>query len=715
MTRLSSDAFLDKEVSKLRLINASRAQTLAKLSIYNVRNLLEFYPFRYIDLTNIQTAASAQIGQTVTVLGTIQRVKTLQPRRNLNIVEAALVDDSGVILGIWFRQSWIANKVHEGDYVALSGKVSYDYGFKRIVSPYLEVLENNTAKADIGLVPVYHVTQGLSVSWMRRYISIALEQCADIHDSLPSSIRSKHNLSSKKAALRSIHFPSSWQAYSFARKRLAYEEVFFLQLLMLQRKIKETQKSLATQHTKGDKFKALYCALPFSLSDEQQNAIDEITSDMCSNFVMNRMLLGDVGTGKTIVSAFAMALCADSSTQAVVMAPTEVLARQYEKSLGSLFDACNIRYVTLTGSTSVSERANICERLLAGKIDVLFGTHALLEPDVVFKELSLCIIDEQHRFGVQQRSTLREKGKACDLLVMTATPIPRTLALTLYGDLDTSFICKRPATLAQTTTVHISRDERFEAYEAIRAALKRGEQAYIICPLVGLTHEQRADVEFSHELFLDEQSEYDYSNVKAAEDEAQFLSAKVFPEAKIGLLTGRMNSSKKQEVMEEFRAGVIDILVATTVVEVGIDVVNATVMIIEDAERFGLSQLHQLRGRVGRGTLPGQVFVVADPKKDDDNLKQRIDTFVHCDNGFELAQADLKIRHEGNILGLRQHGRSILKLTDVLADEKLIQQAHTDALQVLNEDPSLCKKQNVSLKRELERLRIHFDECSKTK
>ena len=709
MTRLASDALLNKPVTELRLINASRAKLLAELSIYTIRDLLEAYPFRYVDLSNAVTCAQAKIGQMVSVTGTIKRIKHTVPKPKLDVIEVAITDDTGVILGIWFRQPWMLKKFKEGDRVAISGKVSFDYGFKRIISPYLEVLGESDS-ADLRLIPVYHCTKGLTNSWMRRYLSIALDQTSDMHDFLPVYLRMKYSLMNKKAAFRSLHFPHSWDEQKFARARLAYEEVFLLQVLMLRRRYAETADQKPIAHVKGNAFEALKEILPFELSNEQQQAVKDIAKDMQSCKTMNRMLLGDVGTGKTIVSAFALALCSDSGKQAAVMAPTEVLARQYGKSLGPILDRCKISWGILTGSTKADERVDICKRAASGELNVLFGTHALLENDIVFNNLSLCVIDEQHRFGVNQRSILRKKGPGSDLLVMTATPIPRTLALTLYGDLDTSFIHCAPAGRAKKETIHISRDERFVAYDEIRSAISRGEQAYIICPLVGLNRQQREETKKDNEPFLDYSNGQDYSNLKAAQQEADFLAKKVFTSANVGLLTGKMSAQKKQEVMEDFRAGNIDVLVATTVVEVGIDVANATVMIIEDAERFGLSQLHQLRGRVGRGEKDSKVFVVADPAKDDEQLQKRIQTFVNCDDGFELAAADLQIRHEGNVFGYKQHGQSILKLTDVIGDAELIQKAHDDAKELLEKDKDLNSAEFAALKNELQRLELRLDE-----
>ena len=395
-----------------------------------------------------------------------------------------------------------------------------------------------------------------------------------------------------------------------------------------------------------------------------------------------------------------------------MMAPTEVLARQYAAKLGPLFDACGMSWGILTGSTVAAERAELLDALSHGSVDVVFGTHALIEPDVVFSDLSLVIIDEQHRFGVRQRAALREKGPGSDLLVMTATPIPRSLALTLYGDLSTSYIRTRPVSRPETTTQVVSRDARGVAYDAIRAALAQGRQAYIICPLVGLSREQRARRSENGEMQLSLSGRGDISDPKAAEEEAQFLARKVFPQYTVGLLTGHMGATEKRMVMDAFHDREIDVLVATTVVEVGVDVPNATVMMVEDAERFGLSQLHQLRGRVGRGEHQGQVFLVADPGKDDTDTQARMDALVSTNDGFALAEADLKARREGDVLGSRQHGAETLKLVNVVDDAELIALAHDDALRILADDPALSHDEHTALARELETVFSRYDDSA---
>ncbi len=701
--RAECDALLGASVEQVRAVSAPRAKLLAKMGIHTVYDLLTCYPHRYIDLSNVVSIAQAQIGQTVTVVGTVYEVSQRTPRPRLDIVEVSLVDDSGVLLGVWFRQPWVAKRFKQGARVAFSGKVTFEYGYKRMNSPYLEFLGASDDQAPTApFIAVHPTTEGLSTTWMRRFIANALEQCADVTDPLPVPLRRARQLMNRKSALRAIHFPADACQREQARRRLAYEEVLYLQIEMMRRRAAETASGVATTHVAGAAVKRLRGQLPFSLTDEQEAAIADIEADMCADACMNRMLLGDVGTGKTIVAAFAIALCADTGTQCAMMAPTEVLARQYADKLGSLFDACGISWGVLTGSTPAAERARLLEQAAQGDLCCLFGTHALIEPDVRFGRLTLVIIDEQHRFGVSQRSALCAKGPGADLLVMTATPIPRTLALTLYGDLETSYIRKRPAGRPPVTTQVVSRDERGRAYEAIRAAVAAGRQAYIICPLVGLSREQRAKRAEDGRMAASLSGGADISDAKAAQDEAAFLSAKVFPEYEVGLLTGHMGAAEKQAAMKRFSEGETDILVATTVVEVGIDVPNATVMMIEDAERFGLSQLHQLRGRVGRGVHAGQVFLVADPGKDDEDARARMDALVSCDDGFELAEADLRARHEGDVLGNRQHGAATLKLVNVIDDAELIAAAHEDARKLLSGDPLLSQPSHARLAAEVD-------------
>ena len=701
-SRARSDALLEGSVEEVRAVSSSRARLLEGMGIRTVRDLLACYPNRYIDLTTVSKCASAPIGETVTVVGEVYDVVEKKPRPRLDVLEVTLVDDTGVILGVWFRQPWMARRFERGARVAFSGKVAFEYGYKRMNSPFVEFLGSSSdARPSAAFVPVHPSSEGLSTSWMRRFVANAIEETSDVSDPLPPSLRLSRGLLSKKAALRQIHFPKTRGELSSAHRRLAYEELLCLQLQMVGRRRAETSSGTPVAHVSGTASEKLREALPFELTDEQEAAVADIRGDMCSPRCMNRMLLGDVGTGKTVVAAFAVALCADTGCQCAFMAPTEVLASQHAESLGPLFEAAGVTWALLTGSTPAAERERILASAAEGSVCCLIGTHALLEPDVRFARFSLAVIDEQHRFGVRQRSALRAKGECADLLVMTATPIPRTLALACYGDLDTSYIRHRPANRPSPVTRVISRDERHVAYEAIRAAVAEGRQAYIICPLVGLSRKERAVREEDGRMQESLSGGADISDPKAAEEEARYLSAKVFPECSVGLLTGHMSSSEKQSAMRRFADGETSVLVATTVVEVGVDVPGATVMLVEDAERFGLSQLHQLRGRVSRGAIAGQVFLVADPKEDDEELKARMEAIATIDDGFELAEADLRARREGDVLGKRQHGQAALKLANVVDDAELVAMAHEDARAILDADPKLSRPEHARLAHEV--------------
>ena len=709
LSRSEQDALLDEDVQAVRAVSATRAGALAGMGIRTVRDLLSCYPNRYIDLSKTVTCAEAPIGEVVTVVGTVHAVVEKRPRPKLDILEITLVDDTGMLLGVWFRQPWMARKFERGMRVAFSGKVAFEYGYKRMNAPFLEFLESDDAGTSGSLVPMHPSCENVSATWMRRFIANAVEQTADISDPLEPALRLRRGLVSKKRAVHDIHFPHEQAALERARTRLAYDELLCLQLVMMQTRDAETAGAPATAHVAGAAFEALAVALPFALTDEQHAAVSDIRADMCAPRCMNRMLLGDVGTGKTVVAALAMAICADSATQCALMAPTEVLARQHAESLGPLFDASGVTWALLTGSTPKAERTALLERLACGELCCLIGTHALIEPDVAFARLTLAVIDEQHRFGVNQRSALRCKGLAADLLVMTATPIPRTLALACYGDLDTSYLRTRPANRPDPVTRVISRSERVQAYEAIRAAVAAGRQAYIICPLVGLSRKTRAMRDEDGSLSAAIAGGRDVTDMKAAEQEAGFLASNVFPECSVGLLTGHMPNTEKQHAMEAFASGATDILVATTVVEVGVDVENATVMLVEDAERFGLAQLHQLRGRVARGQVAGQVFLVADPGADDDELRARLDALVESCDGFALAEADLRARREGDVLGSRQHGAALLKLTNVVDDAELVAAAHADARELLDRDPSLERPEHAGIRRDVAAARRGYD------
>ncbi len=707
--RLSRTRSLANDVSRLRYVSGARRDALERLGIGRIRDLLLHIPRRYLDFTCVTDIAHADVGQEVTVVGTVDKVELKRPRPRMQIVELYVLDDTGVIEATFFRQPWIAEQVKVGETIALSGKVTFNYGFKQMKAPFHEVLASKGEGGSYArILPVHPVGEGITASWMRRIVSAALQDVGDFCDFLPSDLVAAHGLMSESRAVREIHFPSSMSAKERARRRLAYDELLCLQVALLARQRIDRRGVTPTAHvTSGPRLAALKEALPFSLTEEQEQAVGDILSDMAAPHAMNRLLLGDVGTGKTAVAAFALACAADTGTQAAMMAPTSVLARQYADKLGPLLDSAGITWALVTGSTDATLRAKAAALISSGKTSVVFGTTAILSEDVEFDRLSLVVIDEQHRFGVSQRAALRQKGAGADLLAMTATPIPRTLALTLYGDVQCSRIRRRPRAGAGITTRCISPENRDLAYGAIRDAVAVGHQAYVICPLVDDSDEgEELDDVF-------EEARSRASSVHSVATTAKDLSRRVFSGMRVDALTGRMSPQEKDDAMERFRSGQTDVLVSTTVVEVGVDVPNATVMLVFDADRFGLATLHQLRGRVGRGDVAGEVFLECAAKRGTP-ARKRLAALEATSDGFELAELDLRLRHEGEVLGYRQHGGVSLKVSDLVADADLVQAAHDDALRIVERDPSLRSATLVPLSYEVtDRFGAYFEEVER--
>ena len=681
-SRCTRAAVLLQDVSRLKYVSGTREEALRRLGIESVGDLLSHIPRRYLDFTHAYSIEAAPLGQVCTIVATVDRVVEKRPRPRMTVTEVHLIDQTGVLQVAFFKQPWISRELKQGDRLALMGKVEFAYGFKQMASPHYEKLDEGSAAGSI--IPVHPVGEGISQAWMRRIVSSALESVGVFPDPVPARLRARRGLMSISRALRCIHFPSSMGERDIARRRLAYDEVLLLQLALRLRNDANLLDIEPVVHTPGEHVERLYAALPFTLSDEQRAAADQILGDMADGHVMNRLLLGDVGTGKTAVAMVALAAVADTGTQACVMAPTGVLAQQYAVKCAPVLERAGVSSALLTGSTPAAERSRIAEGLASGGITVLFGTHAVLGDDVVFRRLSLVVIDEQHRFGVGQRNALRAKGPGADLLVMTATPIPRTLALSVYGDLETSIIRSRPVAGAGVTTRVLDDANRDIAYGAVREALEAGQQAYVICPLVA-ERDDASELEDVPGLERDDDGRAPALALHAVETEVEHLRH-VFPGTVVEMLHGRMGAREKDEVIDRFRAGEIGVLVSTTVVEVGVDVPRATVMIIENGERFGLATLHQLRGRVGRGSLAGQCFVIAQGagrKRGKSPAMERLEALEKTDDGFSLAEMDLRLRHEGEILGLRQHGGVTLRFIDLDADSDLIESAHADAMELL--------------------------------
>ena len=702
-SRLACAAVLTEDVARLKYVSGAREEALRRLGIESVGDLLSHIPRRYLDFSRAYTIETAPLGEVCTIIAAVDKVANKPTRkRGMTVTEVFLLDDTGVLKVAFFKQPWLAQQLAIGDRLAVMGKVEFAYGFKQMASPHFEKLD---AEGGVGsILPVHPATDGVSPAWMRRIVSGALEAVGAFADPMPARLRAKRKVMSLSRAYRAIHFPSTMAEVPLARRRLAYDELIYLQLALRLRNDANLLDVAPVAHVAGEHVAALRAALPFALSDEQQAAASEILSDMADGSrVMNRLLLGDVGTGKTAVACVALASVADTGTQACVMAPTSVLAQQYAVKSGPLLERAGISWALLTGATPATERDSIFERLASGELTVLFGTHAVLGERVVFRNLSLVVIDEQHRFGTGQRNALRAKGPGADLLVMTATPIPRTLALSVYGDLDTSIIRHRPVPGAGVTTKVLESANRDIAYGAIRDALAAGQQAYVICPLVA-AQDTADELEDVPGIERDEDGN-ERRTVPLHDVEHELARLRqALPGARVEALHGRMGAREKDAAIDAFRAGDIQVLVSTTVVEVGVDVPNATVMLIENGERFGLATLHQLRGRVGRGSLPGTCYIITEAQASRGRRTpalERLEALEKSSDGFELAELDLRLRHEGEILGLRQSGGISLRFVDLDADTDLIEGAHEDAEELLRYAPRLMAMATLPLRHEV--------------
>ena len=700
--RLKQTAGMGRPVSFIRGVGPAKGALLAKIGVRSVFDELMAAPMRYLDLSQLVDVAHARVGDQASFVVHVDKVELKRPRPRVTVVELSCYDDTGVIMVCFFGQPWLAQKFAEGQTLLLFGKVSFGYGFKRLNSPYWEVLEGDgpgfaCVCAGHPMLPVYHATEGLTGQWLRRLSSECLTSFADVLDPWPAAVRAPRRLMPISRALRAMHYPCDVGDVEDARRRLAFDEAAFLQVALRARRDVRVMGVKPVEHVvDGPHERALRAALPFALTADQQVAVDEILLDMASPQAMSRLLLGDVGTGKTAVATLALGAVADSGGQAALMAPTTVLAQQYADKVGPLLDAADITWALLTGATPKAQRESILEGLAQGRTCVLFGTHAALSEDVRFSRLTLAVIDEQQRFGVNQRNALREKGRGADLLIMSATPIPRTMALALYGDLDRSYLRMRPVKGAGITTEVIAKRNRADAYAAMLDQIAQGRQAYVVCPLVGAPAGEGDEPD---QAALELEAGEDPSDPQAAQKVARSLAGSVFGAYEVGLLTGHMKPQEKAQVMADFKAGAIQVLVSTTVIEVGVDVPNATVMLIEDAERFGLAQLHQLRGRVGRGKYPGHVFLCTSATSA--NAKRRMKALVDTSDGFELAEQDLQLRREGDIMGVRQSGEVSLRFVDLARDADLLQDAHDLACDMLQADPLMQDPCHVPIKAEV--------------
>ncbi len=668
---------LNSPIEELRGVGPKILAALRRLGIRTSGDLLKYYPFRYDDFSRTVAIADLKPGQTATVKGQLEQIESRRSfRRRLVITEAALTDGTGYLKLVWFNQPFISRMLKAGDRVMVSGQADWQYGAFQMVSPAYELVK--AEQTHVGrIVPVYSVTEGLTPKYVRALIRQVIPLTEGLADPLPETVRSSEQLMPLGQAFRSIHFPKNQVELEAARQRLAFNEVLRVQLQGLKTKALLKSSSAPVIQFKLKETQRFVKHLPFKLTAAQRRAAWAIIKDLGQGQPMNRLLQGDVGSGKTVVAVMAVLNAVWSKCQIAYMAPTEILAEQHFNTLNRLLPS-NVSLGLLTGALSKTNtnqptsKKRLKEYLASGKISVVIGTHALIEEDVRFARLGLVIIDEQHRFGVDQRQILRSKGfkdgrLMPHFLTMTATPIPRTLALTLYGDLDISTINELPPGRVPTKTSIVPSSERDQTYAFIRGQIKSGHQAFVITPLI---------------------EESDKLGVKAAAKAYRELTETIFPDLRIGLLHGRLASNTKERVMREFAQGQLNILVSTAVVEVGVDVPNATVMLIEGAERFGLSQLHQFRGRVGRSTTQSYCFIFSDEPEAAQN--PRLKAFTETTDGFALAEADLKLRGPGELRGGRQSGLPDFQMAS-LHDIELIKRAREAAKRLLEEDPKLDK------------------------
>ena len=669
-------AALDADVTVLNNVGPRYASTLTRLNIHTLGDMIYHFPRRYDDYTNLIPINRLRAGENVTVIGTVKSVHTRPIRGGQSKLSEAVVDDGTAALKLtWFNQPWIAQRLKKGMQIVLSGKVDQYLGRFTINNPEWESIEQKHLHTN-RIVPVYPLTARITQRWLRNLMHKVITYWSPrLNETLPESIIQNADLLRLPDALHQIHFPGSWEKLEAARYRLAFEEIFLLQMGVLQQKREWQNRSAKAFEISDELLNAIISLIPYPLTNAQEKAISEIRSDLVSGNPMNRLLQGDVGSGKTIIAALAICFVILNGSQAALMAPTSILAEQHFQTFlntlavdGGPLAASEIRL--LVGATSDKEKEEIYQSLSSGEIKLIIGTHALIEDPLEFHDLQLAVIDEQHRFGVNQRASLRSKGDNPHLLVMTATPIPRSLALTVYGDLDLTVIDEIPPGRLPVETHLLNPLDRERAYRLIDRELRAGHQAFIIYPLV---------------------EESEKSEDKAAVEEQVRLQEEIFPGFKVGLLHGRLDSEEKEAVMTKFRNGGYDILVSTSVVEVGVDIPNATVILIEGAQRFGLSQLHQFRGRIGRG--PEKAYCLLIPQNPNALDNERLKAMVETSDGFILAEKDLEQRGAGDFLGTRQSGFAELKLA-ALTDLKLIESARLHAQEIFNHDPDLTKPEN---------------------
>lgn len=698
MSVFSSKSTLDQSVQYVKGVGPKRAELLERLGIYTIRDLLFYFPRDYQDRRNIVSISKMLPGEYATVIGIVRAINESRPYRRgsrvRHILKVAVSDDTGIMHLVWFNQPYRKKRFIIGEKYVFSGRVSTQALTNEMNNPDFERLETDTDQSTQmqRIIPIYPLSEQIEQWWLRSLFSEVVDKYTEqIAEVLPQPLLNRYKWIPRAQAIQEIHFPTTPEALSQAKQRLIYDELFLMQVLLAGQKAKlqhETKPQQYQQHR--DLVSRFLAKLPFTLTYAQQKVIREIQEDLAKPAPMNRLLQGDVGSGKTVVALTAMLTAIDNGYQAAIMAPTEILAQQHFATINTLIrdSGLDIEVILLIGGMKASQKKAALNRIQSNPRSIIIGTHALIQERVQFPKLAFVTIDEQHRFGVMQRHLLRKKGWAPDVLVMTATPIPRTLAMTVYSDLDISVLDELPPGRLPIETQWFTDDERDTLYTFLRDKLIAQRQIYLIYPLI---------------------AESDKLELRAAIQMYQHLQRDIFPEYKLGLLHGRMKETEKQQIMSEFVSGNIQLLVSTTVIEVGVDVANATVMVVEHADRFGLAQLHQLRGRVGRGTQQSYCILVTH-KNITDGAQARMKTMVATTDGFKIAEEDLKWRGPGELIGTAQHGIPLLRLADLLRDFHILQQAKNDAVVIITADPMLSLPEHHQLRLEM----LRFKHTGKT-
>lgn len=670
---------INESIQYVKGIGPKKAEKLNKLGIYTIKDLLYYFPRQFEDRSVIKKIAQLEDEEKVTVKALITNIESYTPKKGMTITRIDVKDDTGFAKLTFFNREYIKNTFRVGDSILAFGKVKKNGRFVELNSCELEYL--STSPKNIGkLVPVYPLSYGITNKDIMNTVRMVFEnKDIKIPEYMPEYLLKKYRLCGIDYAIKNIHFPKDKESLKVALYRLIFEELLVLQLgLFMYKGGNSNEKGILFK--RDQRLDEVLESLPFSLTRAQNRALNEIIDDMCSEKVMNRLVQGDVGSGKTVVALLALAECVFNGYQGALMAPTEILAQQHYESFTETFEDIGINVELLTGSVTKKQKEGILQRACDGEIDILIGTHALIEDNVEFKNIGLVITDEQHRFGVRQRGKLSSKGTSPDILVMTATPIPRTLALILYGDLDISIIDELPPGRQPIETIAVEKKKRGKVYNSlVRREVDKGRQVYIVCPLV---------------------EESETLDITSATETAEEIKRDFFPDLRVGLLHGKMKPSEKDTIMTAFKNHELDILVSTTVIEVGVNVPNSTLMIIENAERFGLAQLHQLRGRVGRGKH--QSYCVLIYGSNSEVCRKRMNIMEETNDGFKISEKDLEIRGPGEFFGTMQHGVPELKVANLFKHMKILKTVQQEARIIIGEDPTLDFKEYRGLKREIE-------------